>query len=140
MNSRPVLMASLMFAAGVAFAAEDPAAISRGNMHFDPKAADANGDGMISKDEMTKYAETMWQRMARAESVSIPVADAARDFSRGNLNFEAKSVDADGDAMITKEEFMQYGETRFDATKNPKGMVSVADAGKAFGRGNQPVK
>jgi hypothetical protein len=108
-------------------------------MHFDAKAADANGDGMISKDEMDKYAETMWQRMARAEAVSIPVADAARDFSRGNLSFEAKSVDANGDGMVSKDEFMKYGEAKFDAMKGPKG-VSVADAAKAFGRGNQPAR
>jgi hypothetical protein len=139
MNSRTVLVASMLFATGVAFA-QAPADIARGNMRFDAKAADANGDGMISQDEMTKNAETMWERMARAENVSIPVADAARDFSRGNLSFEAKSVDADGDGMVTKDEFMKYGQAKFDAMKSPKGMISVADAAKAFGRGNQPTQ
>jgi hypothetical protein len=69
--------------------------------------------------------------------VSIPVADAARDFARGNLKFDAKVMDTDGDGKISKEEFMKYGEGKFDQMKkDSSGMISVADASRDFGRGN----
>src|SRR5262245_8222579 len=111
--------------------------IARGNMHFDAKDIDSNGDHMISKDEFMRYGETMWERMARAENVSIPVVEASQQFARGNLRFDAKAMDTDGDGKITKEEFMKYGEKKFDAEpKDAHGMVSVADAGHDFARGN----
>jgi hypothetical protein len=120
--------------------AQDPAAIGRGNMYFDAKAMDANGDGMISKDELTKYGQSMWERMARAADVSVPIKEASLDFARGNLRFEARSVDADGNGQISREEFIKYGEARFDGMKkDSRGMISVADIGRSFGRGNQQV-
>ncbi|MEP7242690.1 MAG: EF-hand domain-containing protein [Gammaproteobacteria bacterium] len=110
---------------------------SVGNMHFDAAAADSNGDHMISKDEFMKYGETMWERMARSASVSMPVVDAAHNFSRGNVQFDAKAMDANGDGMISKEEFMKYGESKFDhMKKDSAGMLSVADAARDIGSGN----
>ena len=111
--------------------------IVRGNMHFDAKAMDSNGDGMISKTEFMRYGESMWDEMARAANVSIPVTDAATQFARGNLKWDAKAVDANGDGTITKEELMKYSEAKFDSMmKDPHGSISVADMGRDFGRGN----
>jgi hypothetical protein len=139
MYSRLAALALLASMTGL-LNAQDAAVISRGNMYFDAKAMDANGDGMISKDELMKYAQTQWERMARAVNVSIPVQEASHDFARGNLRFEAKSVDADGDGQISREEFIKHGEARFDGMKKDShGMISVADISRSFGRGNQQV-
>ena len=140
MKFRPLLSIVSALIAGVA-QAQAPGDIARGNMHFDAKEMDANGDGMISKEEFSRYGETMWQRMNRAANVSVPVTTAAQDFSRGNVRFDAKAMDADGDGNITKDEFMKYGESKFDSmTKNKQGMMSVTEAAQAFARGNMPPK
>jgi hypothetical protein len=114
--------------------------IARGNMHFDAAAADTNGDHMISKDEFMKYGELMWEHMARSASVSIPIADAAGDFARGNIRFDAKAMDSDGDGKISKDEFMKYAEGKFNAMKKDSGMISVADASRNIGRGNMHLE
>jgi EF hand domain-containing protein len=68
-------------------------------------------------------------------SPTISVHDAAQDFARGNMRFSAKMMDADHDGTISKEEFMSYGEKKFDKmSKN--GMMTTADATKYFSRGN----
>ncbi len=61
-----------------------------GNMRFDAKAMDADHDGVITKDEFMKYAEAKWNKMAKDGNGMIPVADAAKDFSRGNMRPSAK--------------------------------------------------
>ena len=107
-----------------------------GNMHFNVKAMDTNGDGMISKDEMKAYGEKMWTAMAK-DAPTIPVVQAAQDFARGNVNFNAKAMDTDHDGTISKDEFMTYAAHKFDKMKkDANGMVSVADASTAFARGN----
>jgi len=139
MNFRLIVVVAAAFITGVAFA-QDSRDIPAGNMHFDPKAMDMNGDGMITKDEFMRYGETMWERMDRAQKVKIPVADAAADFARGNMHFDAKAMDTNGDGMISKEEFMAYSEGKFDdMKKDPQGRISVADAAQSIGRGNQPA-
>jgi Ca2+-binding EF-hand superfamily protein len=114
---------------------EQPDDIARGNMHFDAKAMDGNGDGMISKDEMQKYGEDMWTKLARNEKRTLSVTDAAQDFARGGLRVDAKAMDADHDGQISKDEFMKYNEVKFDKMKKSNGMISVADAARDFGRG-----
>ena len=106
-------------------------------MHFDAKEMDTNGDGMVSKDEMQKYGESMWAKMVRNDQRMIPVADAARDFARGNLKFDAKAMDTNGDGQVSQDEFMKYGDAKFDSMKKDShGMISVAEASRDFGRGN----
>jgi len=85
-----------------------------------------------------KYGDTMWQMMAKG-APSIPVAQAAQDFARGNLRFDAKAMDTDHDGTVSKDEFMKYAEQKFDKMKNSQGMISVADAATNFARGNQRV-
>jgi Ca2+-binding EF-hand superfamily protein len=57
-----------------------------GNMNFNAKAMDTDHDGMISKDEFMKYAEAKWNKTDTGGKGMMSVADASKDFSRGNLH------------------------------------------------------
>jgi hypothetical protein len=71
-------------------------------------------------------------------SFAFAAGSSAEGSESAIMHFDAKAVDTEGDGQITKEEFMKYGEARFDGMKkNSKGMISVSDAAKNFGRGNQ---
>jgi len=107
-----------------------------GNMHFNANDMDANGDHMISKDEFMQYQGKMWTMMSKGKD-TISVPDAASDFARGNMRFSAKAMDTDHDGSISKEEFISYGEKRFDKMKDKDGMMTVADAATNFARGNR---
>ncbi len=122
----------LAFAAGAGAQSSD---FAKGNMHFDAAAMDANGDHMISKDEFMQYGEKMWGMMSKG-AATVAVRDAAQEFARGNMRFSAKMMDADHDGTISKEEFMAYGERKFDKMKDKGGMMTAADATKYFSRGN----
>jgi hypothetical protein len=117
--------------------AADPAQFANGNMSFDVNEMDANHDGMISKDEYLHYGETLWGRMTQGGKATISVDEAGKDFAKGNMKFNAQAMDADHDGTITKDEFMKYDAAMWDKMKKDKnGMMSVADAGKSFSRGN----
>jgi secreted Zn-dependent insulinase-like peptidase len=105
-------------------------------MHFNAKDMDTNGDQMISKDEFMQYEEKLWAMMSKGKG-NIAVPDAASEFARGNMRFNAKAMDADHDGSISKEEFMAYGEKKFDKMKNKDGMMTVEDATKNLARGNR---
>ena len=122
----------LAFAAGAGAQSGD---FATGNMHFSAAEMDANGDHMISKDEFMQYGEKMWGMMSKG-AATITTGDAAQDFARGNMRFSAKMMDADHDGTISKEEFMAYGERKFDRMKDKSGMMTTADATKNFARGN----
>ncbi|MGH8140288.1 MAG: EF-hand domain-containing protein [Steroidobacteraceae bacterium] len=134
MFRKAILSVALLLLA-VGATAQTTSQFETANMHFDAKDMDADHDGKITKDEMMKYGETMWGMMAKDAS-TIPVADAGKDFARGNLRFNAKAMDADHDGTISKDEFMKYAEQKFDKMKGSDGMMSVADAAKDFSRGN----
>jgi hypothetical protein len=123
---------TLAFAAGAHAQSND---IATGNMHFSAAEMDGNGDHMISKDEFMQYGEKMWTMMSKG-AATITVPDAAQDFARGNMRFSAKMMDADHDGTISKEEFMAYGERKFDKMKDKSGMMTTADATRYFARGN----
>ena len=125
-------LATLAFAAGVHAQSND---IATGNMHFNAAEMDVNGDHMISKDEFMQYGEKMWNMMSKG-AATITVHDAAQDFARGNMRFNATMMDADHDGTISKEEFMAYGGKKFDKMKDKNGMMTTADATKYFARGN----
>jgi Ca2+-binding EF-hand superfamily protein len=108
-----------------------------GPMHFDAKAMDTNGDGMISKDEMMAYAEKMWDAMANGKK-TIHISKATKDFATGGLAFNAKAMDTNHDGSISKKEFLTYVEHQFDKKKNPQGMIPVQEAAKDFARGEPP--
>jgi secreted Zn-dependent insulinase-like peptidase len=123
---------TLAFAAGAHAQSND---IATGNMHFSAGEMDVNGDHMISKDEFMQYGEKMWTTMSKG-AATITVSNAAQDFARGNMRFSAKMMDADHDGTISKEEFMAYGEKKFDKMKDKSGMITTADATRHFARGN----
>jgi len=106
-----------------------------GNMHFDAKDMDTNGDHMITRDEMIKYAEKQWEMMAHGKD-TIPISAAAKDFATGGVNFKARSIDTDHDGTISKEEFVAYAGRKFDTMKKTDNMVSVTDMAKSIARGN----
>jgi len=131
-----ILTTALLLLTGIA-GAQTTNDFATGNMHFDAHDMDANHDGKISKDEMMAYGTKLWGMMAK-DSQTLSVKDAARDFAQGNLRFDARTMDADHDGTITKDEFMKYTERKFDKMKGADGMVSVTDASVAFSQGNRP--
>jgi hypothetical protein len=106
-----------------------------GNMHFDAKDMDTNGDHMITREEMIQYAEKQWEMMAKGKD-TIPIAVAAKDFASGGVNFKARAIDTDHDGSISKEEFVAYAGHKFDTMKKTDNMVSVEDMARAIARGN----
>jgi secreted Zn-dependent insulinase-like peptidase len=109
--------------------------IATGNMHFDAKDMDTNGDHMITREEMVAYAEKQWDMMAQGKD-TIPIAVAAKDFATGGVNFNARKIDADHDGTISKAEFVAFAGKKFDGMKKTDNMVSVADMAHAIARGN----
>jgi hypothetical protein len=136
---RLMFSAALLLVAGGALA-QTANNFATGNMHFDAKDMDTNGDHMITREEMMKYGEKMWDMMANGKD-TIRISVAAKDFATGGLAFNAKAMDTDHDGSVSKAEFLAYAGKKFDKMKNSDGMMSVADAAKAFARGNtQPAK
>jgi hypothetical protein len=128
-----VLSAELLVLTGAAFAQGNQ--FATGNMHFDAKDMDTNGDHMITRDEMVKYAEKEWEMMAQGKG-TIPIALAEKDFATGGINYKARAIDTDHDGTISKEEFVAYAGKKFDTMKKTDNMVSVTDMAKAISRGN----
>jgi EF hand len=123
---------SLLAAAGALAQSNE---FATGNMHFDAKDMDTNGDHMITREEMIAYAEKQWDLMAKGKS-TVPIAVAARDFATGGVNFKARAIDTDHDGSISKEEFVAFAGRKFDSMKKTDNMVSVDDMAKAIARGN----
>lgn len=124
--------AALLFAGGVYAQSND---FATGNMHFDAKDMDTNGDHMITREEMIAYAEKSWDKMAQGKD-TIPIAVAAKDFASGGVNFKARAIDTDHDGTISKEEFVAFAGKKFDGMKKTDNMVSVDDMAHAIARGN----
>ena len=128
--------AGALVLASIAYAQSND--FASGNMHFDAKDMDANGDHMISRDEMQKYGEKMWDMMAKGKD-TIPIDVATKDFASGGVNFSARDMDTDHDGSISKAEFLAYTAKKFDGMKKTAGMVSMDDMATAFARGNTPA-
>ncbi len=125
--------AAAMLLAGSALAQGNQ--FATGNMHFDSKEMDTNGDHMITREEMMAYAEKTWEMMAQGK-YTIPIAVAAKDFASGGVNFRARTIDKDHDGTISKEEYLAYIGSKFDSMKKTDKMVSVDDMARAIARGN----
>jgi hypothetical protein len=124
--------ASLLLAGGASAQTND---FATGNMHFDAKDMDTNGDHMITREEMQAYAEKMWAMMSKGKD-SIPIAAATKDFATGGVNFHARAIDTDHDGSISKDEWLAFTGKKFDTMKKTDSMVSVDDMSRAIARGN----
>jgi len=130
---RLMISAASLLLAGGAYAQNND--FATGNMHFDAKGMDTNGDHMITRDEMIAYAQKSWDMMAQGKD-TIPIAVAAKDFATGGVNFRARAIDTDHDGSISKAEFVAYAGKKFDTMKKTDNMVSVDDMAHAIARGN----
>jgi hypothetical protein len=53
------------------------------------------------------------------------------------MHFDVGYMDSNHDGMITKDQYMKYGEAKWDKLpKDKSGIMSTADATKNFARGN----
>lgn len=127
------MCAALWSLAGLVHAQDND--FATGNMHFDAKDMDTNGDHMVTREEMTAYAEKTWEMMAHGKD-TIPISVATKDFASGGVNFKARTIDTDHDGSISKEEYIAYTTRKFDTMKKTDNMVSVADMAQAIARGN----
>jgi len=129
-------LTSLLLAGGAHAQSND---FATGNMHFDAKDMDTNGDHMVSREEMQQYAEKLWQSMSGGKD-TIPISVATKDFATGGVNFSARAMDTNHDGSISKEEFLAYTGRKYDAMKKTDSMVSVVDMANGFARGNRPSR
>lgn len=127
------MCAAIILLAGSAHAQSNE--FATGNMHFDAKEMDTNGDHMISREEMIAYAEKTWEMMAHGKD-TIPISVADQDFASGGINFQARAIDTDHDGTISKQEYVAYTTRKFDHMKKTDNMVSVDDMARAIARGN----
>ena len=132
-----MICAAGVLLSGAAYAQSNE--FATGNMHFDAKDMDTNGDHMITREEMVAYAEKQWEMMSHGKD-SIPIAAAEKDFATGGVNFKARTIDTDHDGSITKAEFVAYAGKKFDSMKKTDNMVSVDEMARAIARGNTENK
>ena len=132
-RNRSMVTAALFLLAGGASAQSNE--FATGNMHFAATDMDTNGDHMITREEMVKYAEKQWEMMAHGRD-TIPISVAAKDFATGGINYRARAIDTDHDGTISKQELVAYAGMRFDSMRKTDNMVSVTDMARAISRGN----
>ena len=65
-------------------------AFAKGNMRFSAKAMDVDHDGTITKDEFMKYGGDRFDKMKGPDGM-MSVADATKDFARGNMHHGSDS-------------------------------------------------
>jgi EF-hand domain pair len=101
---------------------------------------DANGDGMVSKDEWMNFQEKMFAALDKDKSgyldqteftgpMNENLAFATAAYAHGLMTDEMfKKVDTNGDGKISREEFLAYHRKIFDMLdKQKKGMVGLVD-------------
>lgn len=134
MQLKHVYFGALMLSlAGLAQAQSN--GFATGNMHFDAKEMDLNGDHMITREEMIAYARKTWDMMAHGRS-TLPIAVADEDFASGGVSYQARAIDTDHDGSISQDEYVAYATRKFESMKKTGNMVSVDEMARAFARGN----
>ncbi len=131
--ARGTLYAAAILFAGTVHAQSNE--FATGNMHFDAKEMDINGDRMITREEMIAYAEKTWEMMAHGRA-ELPIDVADKDFASGGVNYSARAIDTDHDGTISKDEYLAHATRKFDSMVKTDNMVSVDDMAKAIARGN----
>ena len=63
-------------------------------------------------------------------------AQATPEFATGNMHFDAKAMHANADGMISKDEFMKYGDTMWQTMAKGAPSIPVTQASQDFARGN----
>ncbi|HUE48013.1 MAG TPA: EF-hand domain-containing protein [Steroidobacteraceae bacterium] len=63
-------------------------------------------------------------------------SQATPEFATGNMHFDAKAMHANADGMISKDEFMKYGDTMWQTMAKGAPSIPVTQAGQDFARGN----
>ena len=90
-----VLFAALLGISGVAVADHH----MKGEKKMDMKMVDANGDGMISKDEFMKHHEMMYEKMKKNKSGMVDMKDMPMmHHDMGKMDMD-KAGDKHHDAM-----------------------------------------
>ena len=92
------------------------------------KMIDANGDHMVSQEEYTKYYENLFNELNKDADDSLDekewvgakgeqkVSIATGGYSRELRSMKMmEMMDADKDHKVTKDEFLKYHQTLFDA-------------------------
>jgi len=101
---------------------------------------DANGDGMLSKDEWMGFQTRMFDALDKDKSGSLDETEFTGPFNE-NLAFATAAyahglmtkdmflkIDTNGDGKISREEFLAYHRKIFDMLdKQKKGMVGLVD-------------
>jgi Ca2+-binding EF-hand superfamily protein len=122
----------------VSFARAQSADFARGSMHFNARAMDSNGDGMISKDEFMKYHAAVWNQATKDSDGKMTVSDAAVAFARGGMHVDVSKMDPDQDGTISKDEFMAYEATHWGLLpKDASGQIAVTDLEKVMRKHRQ---
>jgi Ca2+-binding EF-hand superfamily protein len=72
-----------------------------------------------------------------SSGLGLGLAAEPSDFARGNMHFDVAEMDANHDGMVSKDEYMHYGETTWGRmAQGGKDTVSVEEASKDFATGN----
>jgi len=117
----------------ISFAQDQPADFPRGAMHFSANAMDANGDGMISRDEFMKYHEGVWDEATKDSGGKMTISDASSAFARGGMHVDVNRMDPDKDGTISKDEFMTYEVAHWSLLPtDASGQIAVTDMVQAI--------
>jgi len=75
MNKLMAMIAGATLMCGASLAVADDAMMKGGGMHPDMSTMDANGDGMVSRDEFMQFHQTQWDRMPKNKDGMVAMKD-----------------------------------------------------------------
>ena len=134
-------LSALAIASAATFAIAVPEAHAHGGARFERlRAADTNGDGLISRDEAKAFPRL-------AERFEAIDADRDGQLSRDELRFARaqamragfiRMLDKDGDGKVSKAEALAKAEERFNrADANHDGFLTADELPARHGKGHR---